>query len=429
MEEYIKADEITNYNMVCDSSLITDVEEEVDENINDSSEISPFNPEDISIDTRVFPMDALIRRIQQGTIILNPDFQRQEVWTPEKKSQLIESLMLNIPLPMFYVASDEDGILTVVDGLQRMSTIRDFVLGKEYLDSLNEESGRRNEDLRGYGFKLKNLEFWSDYEGYQFNMLPPKLQNRILETQFQFTIINPGTPEEVKRNIFKRINTGGLPLSSQEIRNAIYAGQATELLNEMSQVESFRNAIGNSVRSIRMEDKELILRFLSFMVRDFDDYRTQTIDKWLGDTMIILNAMPKLDTREFKRMLAARKEETPMHINVLSKENFIEYFDTAMQRCHALFGSHAFRKSYGSQTRRPINRCLFEMWAYIMGRYTDKEFEQLLMHKDMFMYEYEALLDDMEFQFLIQRYSMKAPGLQRRFILLITLTDKYAKQA
>lgn len=429
MEEYIKADEITNYNMVCDSSLITDVEEEVDENINDSSEISPFNPEDISIDTRVFPMDALIRRIQQGSIILNPDFQRQEVWTPEKKSQLIESLMLNIPLPMFYVASDEDGILTVVDGLQRMSTIRDFVLGKEYLDSQNEETGRRNEDLRGYGFKLKNLEFWSDYEGYQFNMLPPKLQNRILETQFQFTIINPGTPEEVKRNIFKRINTGGLPLSSQEIRNAIYAGQATELLNEMSQVESFRNAIGNSVRSIRMEDKELILRFLSFMVRDFEDYRTQTIDKWLGDTMIILNAMPKLDTREFKRMLAARKEETPMHINVLSKDSFINYFDTAMQRCHALFGSHAFRKSYGGQTRRPINRCLFEMWAYIMGRYTDKEFEQLLMHKDMFMYEYEALLDDMEFQFLIQRYSMKVPGLQRRFILLITLTDKYAKQA
>lgn len=101
------------------------IEDEEGEEEND-----PFNPEEISIETRKFTMETCIRRLEQKTLKLNPNFQRQEVWTEDKKSQLIESLMLKIPIPMFYVSSDEKSNLTVVDGLQRLSTIRDFVLGK-----------------------------------------------------------------------------------------------------------------------------------------------------------------------------------------------------------------------------------------------------------------------------------------------------------
>jgi len=130
------------------------IEDEEDENcITD-----PFNSEEISIDTVKFSMDACIRRLIQGTIKLNPDFQRQEVWTPDKKSRLIESLMLKIPIPMFYVSSDEKSYLTVVDGLQRFSTIRDFILGKKYLETKKEED-------KGAGFRLQDLEFWKEYEG------------------------------------------------------------------------------------------------------------------------------------------------------------------------------------------------------------------------------------------------------------------------
>jgi uncharacterized protein with ParB-like and HNH nuclease domain len=93
----------------------------------------PFNPEEISIDSKVVSMDNCLRRLTQGTITLNPDFQRKEVWTEDKKSQLIESLMLKIPLPMFYVSADEKNNYTVVDGLQRLSTIRSFILGDRYL--------------------------------------------------------------------------------------------------------------------------------------------------------------------------------------------------------------------------------------------------------------------------------------------------------
>lgn len=427
-KEYIEAQQEEQKRVVYDTSKMTDVEdEEVTESDEADVDVEPYNPEDLSIDTRPFMMDALLRRLQQGSIVLNPNFQRHEVWTTEKKSLLIESLMLNIPLPMFYVASDEDGYLTVVDGLQRISAIRDFVLGKEYLDS-KDKNGVRNETLNGKGMRLSHLEFWTDYEGKQFVDLPPKLQNRILETQFQFTIINPGTPEEVKRNIFKRINTGGLPLSSQEIRNAIYAGQATELLDEMSNKKSFKTATGDSIHSMRLEDKELILRFVSFMVRNYSDYnKTVTADKWLGDTMIILNAMPNLDTREYKKLVAKLKEE-PWKINVMTKEEIISYFELAMNRCHELFGRHAFRKSYGDQVRRPINRCLFETWAYVIGRYTDEEFDRLIMYKEFFMNDYIEILNDVSFQDTIQRHSMNHAALKTRFNKLIELTDKYAKE-
>ena len=412
--------------LIYDTSGVTGVEDEDVTNA-EETDIEPYNPEELSIDTRPFVMDALLRRLKLGMIVLHPYFQRNEVWTQEKKSLLIESLMLNIPLPMFYVSSDEDGYLTVVDGLQRISAIRDFVLGQDYINS-GKTDDERNQSLLGHGMQLKNLEFWTDLNGKQFCELPQKLQNRILETQFQFTIINPGTPEEVKRNIFKRINTGGLPLSSQEIRNAIYAGKATDLLDEMSNLKVFRMTSGESVKSIRLEDRELILRFVSFLVRNYKDYnKTVTADKWLSDTMIILNAMPNMDTREYRKLISKLKEE-PWKIKILNKDEIIKYFTIAMERSHKLFGKHAFRKSYGDQARRPINRCLFETWAYIMGRYTDEEFEKLLLNKRMFQVEYTKILDDIEFQNAIQRQSMKHSALKYRFNTLIKLTDKYAKE-
>ena len=425
MEEYTEPIQDAG-KLIYDTSGVTGVEDEEVTNA-EETDIEPYNPEELSIDTRPFVMDALLRRLKLGMIVLHPNFQRNEVWTQEKKSLLIESLMLNIPLPMFDVSSDDDGYLTLVDVLQRICAFCDFVLGQDYINS-GKTDDERNQSLLGHGMQLKNLEFWTDLNGKQFCELPQKLQNRILETQFQFTIINPGTPEEVKRNIFKRINTGGLPLSSQEIRNAIYAGKATDLLDEMSNLKVFRTASGESVKSIRLEDRELILRFVSFLVRNYKDYnKTVTADKWLSDTMIILNAMPNMDTREYRKLISKLKEE-PWKIKILNKDEIIEYFTIAMERSHKLFGKHAFRKSYGDQARRPINRCLFETWAYIMGRYTDEEFEKLLLNKRMFQVEYTKILDDIEFQNAIQRQSMKHSALKYRFNTLIKLTDKYAKE-
>lgn len=390
--------------------------------IEDDTEIDilddPFNPEEISIDSRVISMDNCLRRLVQKTIILNPDFQRKEVWTNDKKSQLIESLMLKIPLPMFYVSADEKNNYTVVDGLQRLSTIRSFILGDKYLET-------KDPSLRGNGFKLQDLEFWGIYNGRNFNELPPNIQNRILETEFSFTIINPGTPEEVRRNIFKRINTGGLPLSSHEIRNALYIGKSTELLTKLASLPCFKTATADAIKSIRMEDKELILRFLAFLVRDYSTYkRTVNVDSFLSDTMIIINSMPNFDNREFKKLIA--RTNIPLEdIRINNIDTIVDYFEKAMTRSYQLFGSHTFRKSYGNYPRTPINKALFETWGVLLAMLSGDEFKQLLAQKEAFLAAYTPLLHDNAFNLIISRDSMKHPSVKYRFEKLNQIIQQF----
>lgn len=384
----------------------------------ESSESDPFDPEEISIDTKPVPMETVLRRIEQKSIILNPDFQRNEVWDDERKSRLIESLMLRIPLPMFYVAADTRNNWTVVDGLQRISAFRDFVLGRRYL---MDSAGQSEE--KGNGFRLKGLEFWKDYEGKTMKELPVHLYNRILESTFQFTIINPGTHEEVKRNIFKRINTGGLPLSAQEIRNALYTGPATELLKELSESEAFRNATCNSIRAKRMEDQELVLRFIAFLLRPYTNYRrTLIIDTWLSDTMIILNSLPNLSNREF---LKAEKERTIRRddINVMSMDEIKRFFELGMERASMLFGKHAFRKSIGDMKRAPVNKSLFETWGVILSQLDEDAFRIVLNDKITLYHKYSEVLEDKRFQIDISRDSMRHLSVSNRFDTVSRLID------
>ncbi|OUD14637.1 hypothetical protein TPSD3_06215 [Thioflexithrix psekupsensis] len=387
----------------------------------------PFNPDDISIKSKVIAMETILRRLVQNTINLNPDFQRREVWEEDKKSQLIESLMLKIPLPMFYVSEDEKGYLTVIDGLQRLSTLRDFILGGRFLKD-------RKEIDKGNGFPLFRLEFWKDFNGKTFNELPINLQNRILETEFNFTIIEPNTPEEVKRNIFKRINTGGEPLSAQEIRNALYIGYSTKLLNELAAYSEFEQATGFSVKTERMEDKELILRFLAFWVRDYTDFKKAiSVDTFLSNTMIIINAYPDFNNRDFKKLL--RENNLPylekvdnlknLNIQIENVENIRSAFKSAMVRAYRLFDKHTFRRSYGENPRKPINKALFEMWSVSLSKLTEQQFYQLLDHKQQLHNEYNLLLEDIDFQFYISRDALKVPAVKERFSKIINLIEKF----
>lgn len=388
----------------------------------DDSFTDPFDPDEISINTKIYTMDACLRRLIQDTIILNPDFQRQEVWTIDKKSRLIESLMLKIPIPMFYVSADEKSTLTIVDGLQRFSTIRDFVLGKEYLKS-------KDENDRGSGFRLKDLEFWKEYEGKTFRELPINIVNRILETEFTFTVINPGTPEELRRNIFKRINTGGLPLSSQEIRNALYIGESTKMLNGLAALNIFKQATDYSIKNLRMEDKELILRFVSFIVRKYNSFtKVVSVDTWLSDTMIIANALPNLETRELKKQASKKGATIDLETIVpLSIDSIEKSFHLAMKRACKLFGNHAFRKSYPGKRRTPINKSLFETWGVLLSEIKEEQFSNLLNNKDLMMEEYKKLIDNYDFVVIISRDSMKPTSIKRRFEIINNLIQTYSK--
>lgn len=370
--------------------------EESDETI-----LEPFDPSKIIVEPKVVSMDAILRRLKQGTIILSPSFQRKEVWTDTKKSLLIESLMLSIPLPMFYVAADDKGRWEVVDGLQRLSAIRDFLHG----------------DKNGVMLKLQNLEFLGErFNGKTFKAIEnnPEDQlvvNTILETELRFTVINPGTPEIVKRNIFKRINTGGMPLTTQEIRHALYEGESTHLLNKLVSSDDFKSAIGRRIDDSRMGATELVLRLVSFMIFERSAYKG-SMDAWLSNAMRALNQTPHINQEAVNKVFEG---EAPK-LKAQSFEEIESKFRLAMHRAKDIFGRHAFRKSLPTDERlSPVNKSLFEVWSNILAELPQEYYDRLLDKQDDFFLEYEKLLKDIEFVNLISRHSSSPSGILQSY--------------
>lgn len=361
--------------------------------------VEPFDPASISLSSKVVALDAVLRRIKNKTIRLHPDFQRNTVWDEERKSLLIESMMLRIPLPMFYVSEDKDGIWEVVDGLQRLTTIRDFILGP---------------DSDGKGFRLKKLEFWGEsFNNKDFYTIEKKLEtsrivNNIMEAQLSFTVINPDTPESVKRNIFKRINTGGMRLSMQEIRHALYQGDATELLKEMVSLPEYKAVLGGSVKDNRMAGRELALRYIAFSLRGWRDYKGD-MDTFLSDTMRLINNEIALDS-----------------VASFSRERILDNFSKSLIRSFNMFGTHAFRRSRGKHRKTPINKALFDVWMYCFSRMKDSMYEGLQDNMDSFLYQYFDMLDnDDEFIDAIGRYGSDTEGVRARYTKTIHLIKNF----
>ncbi len=244
--------------------------------------LEPFNPADIRIETRPSTVDLLIKRLKAGEIDLVPEFQRAGgLWKPREQSRLIESFLIRIPIPAFYMDATNEERWLVVDGLQRLTVLQRFVVDQS--------------------FALENLEFWRQYEGLRFSGLPRPMRRRIEETQLIIYLVQPGTPPEVKYTIFRRINTGGLPLSSQEIRHALNQGPATTLLKRLSESEEFVHATSGGIRDRRMTDRECALRFLAFVLTPYDQYRSQDLDGFLHRQMRLLNQMSDLEREDLAR--------------------------------------------------------------------------------------------------------------------------------
>lgn len=332
----------------------------------------PFDPEKIKIRTTPLLVDQLVSRVDHGEVDLAPDFQRLAgIWGDAQKSRLIESLLLRIPIPVFYVAADEDETWSVVDGLQRTSTIHDFATGK---------------------FGLKGLEYLWQFKGCRFDALPRKMQRRINETQLVINVIEPGTPKEVMFNIFRRINTGGLPLNGQEIRNALNPGIVRSYLKTMAASTEFKAATCNSVKAKRMGDQECVLRFLAFHMDRWESYSDNDLDNYLGEAMVRVN---KMSDRE--------------------RRNMQTDFKKAMISARQIFGEHAFRKRYKKKERRkPVSKALLEAWSVALARRSDLDIERLVSRKDDVVRRAISLLNnDREFEMAIS-YSTGVPSRVRK---------------
>lgn len=331
----------------------------------------PFKPKDIKIDVKPVPIERIITRIKKNQIFLSPDFQRNQVWDAKRKCRLIESLMLNIPLPIFYVSADENGNWSIVDGLQRLTAIKEFIVDQKYA--------------------LSDLEFWKSLNGKKFEDLPALQYNQIMDATFQFVIISPSTPEIVRRNIFKRINTGGMPLSPQEIRHALYQGPGTDFLKKLSLSQSFKNATGNSVKDERMGAREIILRLLSFYLLGVEKYPSNSdMDSFLCIALKQLNQSSEL-------------------------ENLEHQFNQAMNRSLCLFGSHSFRVSLGKNYHTPINKSLFETVGSLLMKFNDDDFNTIQKNKDILINKLKTLFQDQSIRNALSQNSWKITNIRLRF--------------
>ncbi|WP_086770760.1 DUF262 domain-containing protein [Streptomyces bobili] len=318
----------------------------------------PFDPELIEVHPRNPTVDLVIQRLKRGLIDLQPDFQRKSgIWNERAQSRLIESLLLRIALPTLYVAEEDDESWSVVDGVQRLTTIVRFVKP--------EAAGL--EPLR-----LGDLEYLTQYEDSRFEDLPGRMQTRILETELSVLLIRRGTPEEARFNIFARINTGGQPLTRQELRHALIPGPARAFLAKLAESSFFLDATGHSVNPARMAERELCLRFLAFTMTPPERYVTQDFDGFLRDAMHTLNGLPDDALTDLERR-----------------------FYLAMLECGEIFGYRAFRKQFSGVSRRyPINKALFEVQAVNVSMCTPEEVRILRERAPMVEKKFHELMND-----------------------------------
>ncbi len=286
---------------------------------NDLNEaITPYNPDEIKVHSKQFSIKLIDEMIDNGDIDFTPDFQRNFVWDSHQKSRLIESILLRIPLPMFYFAEDDEGRITVVDGLQRLTTVKEFMDNKFALKGLQ----YLGDSCNGRYYSEKNKD--GSYNGKQG--IDPKYFRWFNMTQFSVNVIDPSSPSKVKYDIFRRINTGGKPLNNQEIRNCLAGKGLRDTLKEMVNLPEFKSATDYSIKSTRMDDQEIALRFILFhkLIE-----KTNVIDNYNGYMDSSLDELTEILTK-------AKKEDL---------KNYIQLFSAAMRNAEYLFGrKYAFRK-------------------------------------------------------------------------------------
>ncbi len=288
----------------------------------------------IKIDRVQFSIFELKRRYDRGLICLDPDFQRNFVWKQKQKSELIESVIMGIPLPLIYLAETMEGNLVIVDGRQRLTTFFHFMDNKFALNGL-----KILPDLNGCRF--------SDFEE---DKKKRKFATDIEDFQLVIQIIKYPTPDRVRFDIFDRVNRGGTPLNNQEMRNALYQGKSTRLLSSLAESEQFQNATGKSISPTHMKDRYIILRAVSFWMwregklknSDGEEIKYRSdIEEFLGYAMEQLN-------RASDQEIATIQE--------IFLEEMLVIYD--------ILGEDAFRIPTENKKRRPVSMILFESLFY-----------------------------------------------------------------
>ncbi|MDX1955566.1 MAG: DUF262 domain-containing protein, partial [Chitinophagaceae bacterium] len=282
-------------------------------------------------------ISSLLGKFQRGRLNIQPEYQRQFVWDKVKSSRLIESALLDIPLPVVYLSEEQDGKENVIDGQQRLTSFFSYINGKL---------------PDGSDFKLSGLKVFRELNGKKFCELSEELQDKISYYKLRTIKFKKESDNDLQFEIFARLNTGSVPLNDQELRNCVFRGKFNNLLKELADDVDFRHILGLTVPDKRMKDRELVLRFASFHFNTYLNYKAP-IKNFLNHTM-----------------------EKYQDISNADEQNLRIAFKNTVQIIRTLLDKNAFKRFYrgdeknknGKWETQKFNVSLFDILMYSFAR-------------------------------------------------------------
>jgi hypothetical protein len=273
-----------------------------------------------------FSLSSLVSLVQRHELDLDPEYARRYRWDVTRKSRLIESFLLEVPVPPIFLAENTDGRYSIIDGKQRVSSIVDFVSNR---------------------FPLTDLEVLPEANGLTFEGLDPAMARSLLSrSTLRAVIIAQSSDPDMKYAVFARLNTGGVHLTAQELRNALHPGPFNRMLVTLSAEPTFQSALQISPASQReMRDVELVLRY--FAMRDFAGDQTPLTAEALTRSLIRGNTLSEAE-------IQAERDE----------------FLSSLSKCSKAFGPLAFRRwepRRGEATSRTITSLYDAEMAAVRG--------------------------------------------------------------
>jgi hypothetical protein len=359
--------------------------------------VKPWDPKHIRITTKNFTLREIYTQIEDDDLDLAPDFQRSFVWKDSQQIRLIESILLGIPLPAFYFNQDALGAHQVIDGVQRLTTVKLFMSDKLVLDA-------------------KHLEYLKVLQGHTYSSIDHATRRRFAGTQIVAHIIEPQTPDEVKYEIFNRVNTGGSPLTAQEIRHCMSKTGSRNFLRRLVERDSFdratdfafwsRDASGQAVRdNRRMSDREMALRFCAFRHFSSAEYSQATsLDAFLLDY-----------TRRIDKAVDTANESPDL-------AELEQAFERAMVNCATVLGNGAFRRWPPTASRRgPINRAIFESQALALANW---DVEVLLPRQESIASALRSLFENPDYDDAVRAGTGDVRKVERRLEMPRNVLDE-----
>lgn len=345
----------------------------IDSSDEESNEEEVYPYKNINIARDNLSAFQLYRKYKSGIIKLDPEFQREGVWSPKQKSELIESIIIGIPLPILYIKENKDGNWILIDGRQRLSTIFDYMDNKFSLSNLTILKEFNN---RKYSEETeKTILPASKHKEF----IDSNIRGKIEDVNLVLHIIKEPTPERLTYDLFDRVNRGGTRLNNQEMRNAIYQGSSTVFLKVLSKIDTFKLVTSN-IPTNRMKDRYLVLRTIAFYLwkkkisKDngiIIEYRSD-LEDFLSKSMRFLNQFTfEIDSIQNDTFTISELNE-----KIISSSDFylkvLQDFNEAMENAYRLFGDDCFRLPKDGKIRRPINMALFEVLVYFFIELRDE---------------------------------------------------------